>query len=175
MPKKKQDVVPVPADVALPRAKKIKADQGELGDVLTPGWAALEQGKFAKAERLARDVIAKEPLYLYAYSQLIDALAGKIAAGKTELRAEQRTLAWTLLALARRGVDDIHEEYWKLYRQKCATLLASIALVAPELVSLADAKRLIEEAAAVRVRKDDQMFMTGTWSLEAVAAELAKR
>lgn len=165
-PVKRSALVEIPPDQKVPTGAAITASQEVLGAQLKTGWPLLAKGSFAAVAKSARALIAKEPLYLYAYSQLLDALAHDSSA-----QAERVTIAWQLLALARRGIEGIHEDYAVLYRQKAATVLASLAL-SSSMVTVEQAKRLIAEAQGPPAGPDDQMVMTGTWDSKAIKKQL---
>lgn len=173
-PAKDDALVPIPASIAVPEGDEINADEGALDDILTPGWRHLATGKLDAVMKGVTRMLKTEPLYLYAYGQGLDALAKLVAAGDATRRPEQWRLAWTLLALSRRGIVSLHDDYNELYRQKAATVLAGLALEAPELVSREDARRLAAEALGVPQGKDDQMDMTGYWDTKAIAKALAR-
>lgn len=178
MPTRQPVLVAIPKDIKVPKGKSLQVDDTPLSKKLEPGWAQLEAGELAAVERSARAILVKEPRYLYAYSQVLDALSGRLRAGDGDadsIRGELRAFAWTLLALARRGIEDLHEDYNHLYRQKAATLLAELALATPPLVSIADGTRLCNEALSLPVKRSDQMHMTGTWNTRSVMTKLANR
>lgn len=150
---KVKKLVDVPADIVVPveRAHDAKA----FHVTLMNGLKQVVAGDLAGARASAEKLIAMNPS-LYALSLAIDA---------NEDPTERRQLAWQMLAVCRAGKTSLHADYVKLYRQRSATVLA-------ELVSGDDAKLLITEAKAVRVGKDEQTAMTGSWDTAAVAKKL---
>ena len=161
----------VPATIKVPTKRGIKLTDPRPD--VDKGWGLLRARKFSTVAALARKALVLDPVFMYAHAQLLDALAGLITSAKNPdaLRTERWTVAWTLLALARRGVEDIHEDYHPLFEQKALTVLAELALEAPHLVPLAQAKKLIAEAAGVRVDKDS-MSLIGTWNTAVVKERL---
>jgi hypothetical protein len=163
----------VPANIKVPAKKGLKLTE-PCADV-DEGWGLLRAGKFPYVADLARNALALDPVFMYAHAQLLDALAGlaKTAKDPDAVRKERWIVAWTLLALARRGVEHIHKDYYPLFKQKALTVLAELALEAPQLVPLAQGKKLIAEAAGVRVDKDS-MSLIGTWDTPGVKKRLDK-
>lgn len=152
--------VDVPADIEVPveRAHDAKA----FHVTLMNGLKQVAAGDVAGARASARELLAMNAS-LYAFSLALDV---------NEDPSERRRLAWQMLAACRAGVHSLHEDYVKLYKQRAATVLAELALTQPALVSLDDAALLIIEAKAVRVGKDEQTAMTGSWDTNAVADAL---
>jgi hypothetical protein len=163
----------VPATIKVPAKKGIKLAEPRAD--VDKGWVLLRASKFVEVAKLARSALELDPVFMYAHAQLLDALAGLVKTAKDPdaVRKERWTVAWTLLALARRGVDDIHEDYYPLFAQKALTVLAELALEAPQLVPLAQGKKLIAEAARVRVDKDS-MSLIGAWDTPGVRKRLDK-
>ncbi len=159
-----------------PRTTGLSSDDNMRFELaLDPGWQALERGDFADALRCAQAARALNADSPYPVSMALDALAGLAvtAPDPSALRQQQFDLAWFLLAMCRRNTFyQVHGDFVKLYRQKAATLLAELSLLAPGLVSPADAKLLLTEAKAVRVGADEQMAMTGRWNVADVEARL---
>jgi hypothetical protein len=174
-----RNAAPSPARVStqVPASIKVPANRGiDLKDRVDvdAGWPLLQKRQFAKVATLARAALNRDPVFLYAHAQLLDALGGLVATAKdaNALRRERYTVAWTLLALARRGVEDIHADYHKMFRQKALTVLAELSLEAPELVSIAQGKKLIAEAAGMRV--DPDPGNAGIWDTPGVKRRLDK-
>lgn len=165
------NAAPARVSTRVPASIKVPANRGvNLKDRvdIDAGWAQLRKRQFAKVATLARAALKRDPVFMYAHAQLLDALAGLVAKDPEAIRRERCTVAWTLLALARRGVENIHADYHEMFRQKALTVLAEIALEAPELVSIAQGKKLIAEAAGLRVDPVD----AGAWDTAGVKRRL---
>jgi hypothetical protein len=159
----------VPASIEVPANRGINLKDRVDIDA---GWAQLQKRQFAKVATLARAALKRDPVFMYGHAQLLDALAGLVATSKDPeaLRRERCNVAWTLLALARRGVENIHADYHKMFRQKALTVLAELALEAPQLVSIAQGEKLIAEAAGLRV----EPVGAGVWDTADIKRRLDK-
>jgi hypothetical protein len=171
------NAAPKPASTQVPASIKVPAKRGiNLKDRVDvdAGWPQLQKRQFAQVATRARAALKRDPVFLYAHAQLLDALAGLVATSKAPeaLHRERYSVAWTLLALARRGVENIHADYHKMFRQKALTVLAELSLEAPELVSIAQGKKLIAEAAGLRI--DPDPANAGVWDTAGVKQRLAK-
>ncbi len=161
----------VPASIEVPKHRGINLrNPVDVG----PGWRHLETQAYAKAATLARSALQRDPVFLYAHAMLLDALGGLARTHKTPapLHAERCTVAWTLLALARRGVENIHADYHRMFQQKALTVLAELAMES-SLVSIVLAKKLIAEASRLRI-DPSAIVNAGTWDTRGVKARLDK-
>lgn len=162
-------LVPVPASVRLSSPSSDQPD--EFHRAVQEGWSALSAKAWAKALDAVRRAAKHEPSSLYVVSIELDARVG--LPDSQEHRRRRFELAWTLLGRCRaKEVDDLHEDYVKLFRQKGAAALVELSLLDGSRVSRDDARKLLAEAKSVRMGKDDQTTTTGFWDLGRLTAAL---